>query len=160
MLQRIQSVFLAMVAILMATCTALNYWRKFTADGEAKVYLSPIGKATITSESSGMIMEYFPYTAVAVLALIACGIAIYEITQFKNRLLQLKLGALNSVFMGATLVLMIYFITQNEEMVDAAYKGNYMISFYFPAGAMLFNIIANRFIRKDEKLVRSADRMR
>jgi hypothetical protein len=31
---------------------------------------------------------------------------------------------------------------------------------YLPIAAMICNILANRFIRRDENLVRSADRMR
>jgi hypothetical protein len=149
-----------MVAILMAATTAFNYWRKISEDELDKIYLSAIGKAVINTENGETSIEYLPYTAVAILALLACGIAIYEITQFKNRLLQLKLGALNSLFMGATLVLMIWFVNQNEGIVNNAANGAFLVAFYFPAAAMLCNILANRFIRKDEKLVRSADRMR
>lgn len=149
-----------MTAILMAATTAFNYWRKISEDEMEKIYLSAIGKAVIISGNGETSIEYFPYTAVAALALLACGIAIYEITQFKNRLLQLKLGALNSLFMGATLVLMIWFINQNEGVVNSSAKGAFLVAFYFPAAAMICNILANRFIRKDEKLVRSADRMR
>ena len=31
---------------------------------------------------------------------------------------------------------------------------------YLPGAAVIFNLIANRFIRKDEKLVRDSDRIR
>ena len=39
--------------------------------------------------------------------------------------------------------------------------GQYMLpGFFLPAIAMVFNILANRFIRRDENLVRSVDRLR
>jgi hypothetical protein len=38
--------------------------------------------------------------------------------------------------------------------------GQYLIGTYLPMGAMVCNLIANRFIRRDENLVRSADRLR
>jgi hypothetical protein len=39
-------------------------------------------------------------------------------------------------------------------------KGEYGYAMWLPAIAMLSNLVANRFIRKDEKLVRDADRLR
>ncbi len=160
MIQRVQTIFLALIAILMASVTGFNYWQKIAADGSSKIYLNAIGKAVFEKGSESGVLEYFPFTAVAILALLSCGIAIYEIFQYKNRLLQLKLGALNSLFMGGTLVLMVVFINQNEYFVDANRRALPSVGFYLPVAAMILNIIANRFIRKDEKLVRSADRMR
>lgn len=160
MIQRVQTIFLAVVAILMAALTGFNYWQKAALDGSTKIYLSAIGKAVIIQGNENAAIEYFPYTAVAILALLSCGVAIYEIFQYKNRLVQLKIGALNSLFMGATLVLMVVFINQNEDLLDPGNRVIPSIAFYMPVVAMFCNIIANRFIRKDEKLVRSADRMR
>ncbi|QNL21588.1 DUF4293 domain-containing protein [Hyphobacterium sp. CCMP332] len=160
MIQRVQSIFLAVIAILMAACTGFNYWQKAALDGSSKIYLSAIGKAVFEQGNEAASLQYFPFTFVAILALLSCGLAIYEIFQYKNRLLQLKLGALNSLFMGATLVLMVVFINQNEDLLDPGKRVLPGIAFYMPVIAMVLNIIANRFIRKDEKLVRSADRMR
>ncbi len=160
MIQRVQSIFLVVIAILMAASTGFNYWQKAALDGSSKIYLSAIGKAIFEQGNDKATIEYFPYTFVAILALLSCGLAIYEIFQYKNRMLQLKLGALNSLFMGATLVLMVVFINQNEDLLDPGKRVLPGIAFYMPVIAMVCNIIANRFIRKDEKLVRSADRMR
>lgn len=160
MIQRIQSIFLGLVAVMMALIAGFNYWQKTAMDGSSRVYLNAIGRAILEKGEAQPNLEYFPYTFVSVLALVSCGIAIYELFQFKNRLLQLKLGAFNSLFMGGTLVLMVLFINQTEDMIDAGRRVMPSIGFYFPVGAMICNIIANRFIRKDEKLVKSADRMR
>jgi hypothetical protein len=43
---------------------------------------------------------------------------------------------------------------------SAAGFENYEIGFFLVIIAMICNILANRFIRRDENLVRSADRMR
>ena len=160
MIQRVQSIFLGLVALLMALVAGFNYWQKAAMDGTSKIYLNAIGRAIMEKGEPQANLEYFPYTFVAVLALLSCGIAVYELFQYKNRLLQLKLGAFNSLFMGGVLVLMVVFINQNEDVIDAGRRVMPRIGFYFPVGAMICNIIANRFIRKDEKLVRSADRMR
>ena len=52
--------------------------------------------------------------------------------------------------------MMTYFIIsiQNE------YEGTFGFGLFIYAMAMLLNIVARRFIQKDEKLVRSVDRLR
>ncbi|MEJ2003375.1 MAG: DUF4293 domain-containing protein [Cyclobacteriaceae bacterium] len=112
------------------------------------------------SESDGNVeLIYSPYVIIAILAVASATLALIEITKFKNRLLQIKLGALNSLFMAAAVVIMVLFsnnITENYEVTSSQYG----ISMFLPVVAMIFNLIANRFIRRDEKLVRSADRLR
>lgn len=103
-------------------------------------------------------ITYFPYTAIGILALLAAGIAVYEIFKYKDRLTQMKLGALNSVVMAAVLGCSVWFVTDGQKEWEVA--GTYGIGFFLPPAAMIFNILANRFIRKDEKLVRSVDRIR
>jgi hypothetical protein len=82
-----------------------------------------------------------------------------EIFRYRNRLLQIKLGALNSLFMAATIVSMVLFSNSLTETY-AVQTSQYGISLYLPVAAMICNLLANRFIRKDEKLVRSVDRIR
>ena len=154
MIQRIQTVFLAIVVVSMAGLTPMAYLQKVDLESGSKMTLYTIQKVTTSSDSEPLI-EFFPYTFVSILALLACGIAIYEITQFKKRLLQIKLGAFNALFMGGTLVLMTVFVDNNGGSIQQT-----LLPYYFPIVALIANILANRFIRKDERLVRSADRMR
>jgi hypothetical protein len=100
-----------------------------------------------------------PYFALAIAAILSAAIAVIEIFMYNNRLTQMKLGALNSFVMALLLGGMLYFMMGAEEMLDGP-KGNFQIGFYFPIAAMIFNIVANRFIRRDEMLVRSVDRIR
>jgi hypothetical protein len=58
--------------------------------------------------------------------------------------------------MSINLVLMTYFIITLQEV----YQGSFGIGIFIYALAMLFNIVARRFIQKDENLVRSVDRLR
>jgi hypothetical protein len=39
-------------------------------------------------------------------------------------------------------------------------QGDYLLGFYALIAALIFNALANRFIRRDEKLVRGSDRLR
>jgi hypothetical protein len=83
---------------------------------------------------------------------------VMEIGKFENRLLQLKLGALNSILMAATIGSGVYFATRLIRTNQLA--GDYGLGLWLPAVAMISNVIANRFIRRDEKLVRDSDRLR
>jgi hypothetical protein len=47
-----------------------------------------------------------------------------------------------------------------ESLLQPELQGNYLMGFYLPVVALLFNLLSNRFIRKDEMLVKSADRIR
>ena len=99
---------------------------------------------------------------IAVLVIIAGLVALVSIFQFKNRLTQMKLGALNALLMAATLGISYYHIFQNEASFSPTAQGNISLGFYLPVFAMLLNILSNRFIRKDEKACQtwSVDRIR
>ncbi len=101
-------------------------------------------------------VDYGLYALVAGLSGGAIIIALVEIFTYKNRLTQMKLAIANSFLMTATLVLMTYFVVGLQE----EYQGDFGLGIFVFALAMLLNILARRFIQKDEKLVRSVDRLR
>jgi hypothetical protein len=156
MLQRIQSIFLALTAILMIALNFFTYWKVILSDGSGSIYLSATQMTKIITEETDI--QYWPYVIVAGLSLLAAGVAIYEMIRYDNRLMQIKLGALNSLLMAGTLVSMILL----ERSLSETFPGeqSFLSGVFFPISAMICNILANRFIRKDENLVRSADRMR
>ncbi len=96
---------------------------------------------------------------IAGLAAVAAGLAIFALISYKNRVLQMGLGAFNSLVMAGVLGLILYFSREAETIIPNQ-EGQFQAGTYLPMAAMVCNIIANRFIRRDEKLVRSADRMR
>jgi hypothetical protein len=101
---------------------------------------------------------YFPYVWCGTLAVAAATLAIIEIGKFENRLLQLKMGALNSLVMTGALGVAVYF--SNGLITSNPTPGSYGLGLYLPAVAMISNLIANRFIRSDEKLIRDSERIR
>ena len=90
----------------------------------------------------------------------AAGVALFSIFQYHDRLRQIKLGALNSLLMAGVVGSSFYFILKAEKMLGIGQQGQYLFGFYLGMVALLFNSLANRFIRKDEKLVRESDRIR
>ncbi|GAB3542539.1 hypothetical protein GCM10027443_43540 [Pontibacter brevis] len=98
---------------------------------------------------------------IGLLAIAAAVIAAYEIFQYRSRLNQMKLGLLNTLVLAALLGTTFYYATYvGAEMVEADSNGTYHAGFYMPVVALLFNALANRFIKRDEDLVRSVDRLR
>lgn len=164
MIQRIQTLLLLGVAILMGMTNAYYIWGEKSADDSKVVNLTSLRMQVV--DTAGTLSDLTDDTVVredgtwyiAALSIAAALVAIYSVLQFKNRLTQMKLGALNALLMAATLGISYYKIYQYEGLIEG--QGAITLGFYLPAGAMLLNIIANRFIRKDEKLVKSVDRIR
>jgi len=154
MWQRKQTVFLA---IAIACLVGMIFFPIWEAKNEsARMTLYPLYYGV--NSGGANTVAYFPYCIIAILGIAAATIASMEIGKYKNRLLQLKLGALNSLLMagcmGSAAYLAIKLIQANH------ISGSYGVSLFFPAVAMVCNAIANRFIRKDENLVKDSDRLR
>lgn len=158
MLQRIQTLLLAVVAIAMLAVTALPIWEKSSAILNEKVILTSFAleyfKAmTIVSTTNTMVM--------VILAIISACIAIFSITQYKKRMLQMTLGLINSILIAVVLGYTFYQVFKvGIPLFEPENQGSYGAGFIAAVVAMLCNMIANRFIRRDEMLVKSADRMR
>lgn len=162
MIQRIQSIFLALVAGCLIAMSFFPLWSK--ADMEAKESVKLTAQSMIKNalDESGaeIVVEERSTIFIAIVALIAAGIAIYSIFQYKNRLTQMKLGALNALLMAATLGLTYWQSTEMTGMLNKVTHDSPLVGFMLIAAALVFNLSANRFIRKDEKLVKSMDRIR
>ena len=160
MIQRIQSVFLLLMAISMLLMLFFPIWVKGDPDGEL-VILNAFNLSF--EDHSGLIKEVISQKSViyiSIIALISAGISLYSIFQYKNRLTQMKLGLLNSVVIILVVAGAFYAMTKGKAMVSPTDAENFKIGFMLPVIALLFNSLANRFIKRDEKLVRDADRMR
>jgi len=97
---------------------------------------------------------------IAILAIAAAAVALYEIFKYKNRLTQMKLGMLNTLLLAGLLITTTYYAYYvGEEMIKGA-AGEREAAFYIPFLALILNALAHRFIRRDEQLVRSVDRLR
>ena len=158
MIQRIQSLFLLLVALLGIVFSftpiieLIDYENFFTMNA---YYVF------ITEENSHEIV--FKNMGVGVLAGIITLLATYIIFLYKNRGLQLKLSKLILLLLALKLVAIFIYseaatsrITTNEEHLLI----NYKIGIIIPILSLLFTYLAIHFIKKDDELVRSADRLR
>jgi len=155
MWQRIQTVFLGIVAAAMIATIFFPIWvyEPATANSHELYALHYTVK-----QNNVVNTQYFPYAITAVFAIAAATLAIISIGKYTNRLLQRKLGALNSLFMAGAVACAVYFA--NQLIRSHPTGGQYSIGLYLPVIAVVANFIANRFIAKDEKLVKDSDRLR
>lgn len=158
MLQRIQSLLLAVVVITMLIALFSNVWQKENPSTKERTNVSffaaEYSKANKVEKSYNVIY-------LGIVAILSVLVAAYSTFRYDDRLLQIKLGLFNSLLLSATLALNVYVIMNiGEPSFKEPIHGSYGLGFYLPIVALIANLIANRFIRKDEALVRSADRMR
>ena len=158
MLQRIQTLLLAVVAIAMLATTALPIWEKSSAASNERVTLTSYAleyfKGSVAVSNTNTIV-------IIILAIISACIAAFSITQYKKRMLQVTLGLINSILIAVILGYTFYQVFKvGIPMFEPENQGSYGTGFFATVLAMLCNMIANRFIRRDEMLVKSADRMR
>jgi len=154
MWQRIQTVFLVIAIISLVAAIFLPIWTNKDASGKTHV-LYALHYTVI--ENDTRTVSYVPYSLTAVFAVASVTIAFIEIGKFKNRMLQMKLGALNSLFLVAIIGSSLYFSSQ---MMKTYQGGQYGLGMWLPGIAVLCNLLSNRFIRRDEKLVRDSERLR
>lgn len=158
MLQRIQTIFLAIVIIGMGIFLAFPIWSKVAIAGGQSADLTAL---RLHHQINEVQSNEQPVYYLVILAILTAGVAAYAILQFKNRVLQSALCAVNSILMTVTMGLVIYFtFYQSAKLFDPELPGKYDIGFFGLVAAMLANVFANRFIRKDERAVQQSKRFR
>lgn len=175
MIQRVQTLFLLAVSILMIAFLFVPIWKKeIKKSGESmsisesidKVVLNAFKVSYIHTETSkqGVVVDQKlgeeNTIYIGGLAILSALTALFSIFQYRNRLRQIKLGFLNSLLMSAVLGTTFLGIKSGNSLFNETGSEDFMVGFYLPIIALLFNLMANRFIRKDEDLVRSVDRIR
>jgi predicted membrane protein len=149
-----QTVFLAIAIVSLVAAIFLPIW----------VFQDPSGKSHELYALHYSIIEngarnttYFPYSITAILLVAAATLAFLEIRKFKDRITQIKMGALNSLIIAIAMCAAVYFGTT---MIKTFQGGRYGLGLWLPAIAVVCNWLAIRFIKRDEKLVRDSDRLR
>jgi heme/copper-type cytochrome/quinol oxidase subunit 3 len=150
MWQRIQTVFLSVTILALIISLILPVWQG-KLDG-TDVVLTPF----YLLQKDQYI--YFPYALTALLIVAGLTIAITEIRRYDNRILQIKLGALNTLILAGAMVCVAYYTMKLSEQYPTGSKNG--LGMYLIFVAVLCNWLAVRFIRKDENLVKDSDRLR
>ncbi len=160
MIQRIQSIFLISIILLMTLVLFFPIWEKRVSE-KVNTNVDAFHITYVKSNTDGrdtILKETSIY--IAILAIITVIIASTSLFSYKNRITQLKLGAINSLLLTLTLGACIYCSFQANKLTNTEGSGEYLLGLFLIITSILLNIISNRFIRRDENLVKSADRMR
>nr|NQU90676.1 DUF4293 domain-containing protein [Bacteroidota bacterium] len=162
MVQRIQSVFLFFVFICSILIFLFPIATYLSEVHNLKFFLCSLrdfSKDPFNEMMAGQkqVTEWVTLP-LSILQLMIGIISLITIFMFKRRMLQIRLNYLN-IFLIVLLVGGIFYyasILENETQSIAAYG----IGGIFPLLSIVFLFLANNFVRRDEKLVRSADRLR
>ncbi len=87
------------------------------------------------------------------------GLTLYTIFKYKNRIQQVKFVRL-SLLLTILMIVGIFVLYPNIVVKAQEAEYEFLTGAYIPIINLLFLFLANRFILKDEKLVRSVDRLR
>lgn len=139
MIQRIQSVWLLLAAIFAAITFSIPFYVGAMTDAAG------ISATTQLTAKTNMLLT--------VLTVLSGATAFGAIFLFENRKLQLKVVILGILF---TLLLLVAYILQLKNFTSGSFALSCIIHF----GILAFYILAVRGIRKDEKLIKSLDRLR
>lgn len=145
MIQRVQSIWLLFAGLANA---GLFYFSLYKADKMVD------GIAVATKMR---INDHF-LSLLLTLAIIA--IPLVAIFLFKKRKQQMQVALLGLVGCAGFIVLSIMRISNFNNSTPAPVNGSYMPGIFLPIISMIFLVMAMRGIRKDEKLVKSLDRLR
>ncbi len=142
MIQRIQTVYLFLIAILScALIFVFNLWQI----SEAKVFAFDLFSA------EGMLHKLVP-----VFFVLSGLVALGTIFLYKNRQLQFVLGRI-IILINLFLLGILIYLSLNLPGEVSSEKG---IGMFIPTIVVLLSVMANKAIKKDEDLVKSVDRLR
>jgi len=145
MIQRIQTIFLVLTAAVFGALFKLPL---ATSDKPSAQFLSD------------KVFDITDHSALLGLTGLGAVLALISIFLFRNRKLQLKFGYL-IIVMAILLPVMAFLLFTNESAkVDSSVQVYDQLGMYLPIVAVLFASLAIYFIRKDDKLVKSMERLR
>jgi hypothetical protein len=155
MLQRVQTIWLFLASAAIFSLFLFPYLQIYNIDGSFKAL-----KITGVQESlGGQIVQSESFLALTIATVVIGLIPIFTIFLFNNRTLQIKLSYLAIVsILGFS-----FWLVQTAKQALGAVtlqSENYGLGVILPSLSVFFIVLALRGIRKDEKLIKSADRLR
>lgn len=152
MIQRIQTIWLLLAAITISFLLFIPMVTTTVGNVEYRVLAT--GLYQKTGEVSKQIESYLPLLISTIAAAAMCLVNIFN---FKNRTTQKRLIMANVVL----IIGLSFWCSQYAKKIPGGLEtANYNVGMFLPVIAILFCILAIRGINNDDKLIRSADRLR
>ena len=150
MIQRIQTVYMLLVAVLMIVSMILPVGTLVGPDQSmCEFHNLYIAQAEVAK-------DYAPWSLFAVLLIVAV-LSVVNIVLFKKRMLQIRLCIFGNILLFGYYLMLIAFVNMMPA-ADTAFSMS--LSVCNPFIAIVLNWLAIRAIGKDEMLVRAYDRLR
>ncbi|WP_010663710.1 DUF4293 domain-containing protein [Marinilabilia salmonicolor] len=155
MIQRIQSVYLLIAAVL----TGSLFFFPMAEMADMKDLYRLNWQGIFQVEADGSMQMMIPGWALTILTVLTTAVSLITIFLYKKRMIQIRLCAVN---MGLQLGLsgMIYYLAQSGAKELGAAEVSFNWPLVMPLIAIVFTYLALRGIGKDEALVRSLNRIR
>lgn len=146
MIQRIQSLYLLLAAAAGAAALSFDLWRATLSNGV---------KQSVNASSNYLL--FVLYVVIILLALVT-------IFLFKKRKLQFRLTIFNILFGFGALAYQYYVVQQTANKLNSGgvsiTTASYLPASFLPIVIIILLFLAVRGIYKDEKLIKSLDRLR
>ncbi|PKP09430.1 MAG: hypothetical protein CVU09_10825 [Bacteroidetes bacterium HGW-Bacteroidetes-4] len=151
MIQRIQTLFLVLAAALLVAM----YWFPLASFTANDVIYKLFACRFQHPETGIALIATLP---LAVLPCLSAILSLIIVFKYKNRVLQMRLCKLVMLVLATALLVEAIYFFRIGPMLNTS--GQWAFGAIFPFIALLLEFLAHRNIKKDEKLVRSADRIR
>ncbi|MDD4107253.1 MAG: DUF4293 domain-containing protein, partial [Prolixibacteraceae bacterium] len=147
MIQRIQTVFIFLAALLAASLLKLKF-AELLDGGE-------IYQFTAKGIMAGEMVKYNGWPVMGFIGLITM-LHLIVIFLYRKRILQMRLLGFTIILLLGLFGIMLYFMYSGFDTINVVFK----IPMIFPLIAVILDYLAIRAIGKDEALVRSLNRIR
>jgi hypothetical protein len=151
MLQRIQSMFLFIILGISVS----DLFVPLAIFEKKNVY--ELFCLNVIDTGTGQVQEFISFPLLIVMAVIVL-ITVITIFSYKNRPRQIKFCKLNILMNFVFIVVLFYFADEFEKLSGA--NAQYTIGAFLPLASVVLLFLTNRSVKKDEELVKSADRLR
>ena len=151
MIQRIQTVYLLIVAIFMVLMMSFSVGHFYTETSVSDM----TNLAVIAPDGT---MNYAPWALFAILMVVAI-LSLVTIFLYRKRMLQIRLTIFNTiVLIGYYLVLAYFVVNPDKAFDDYSFMPSWTVC--LPLVSIILNWLAIRAIGKDEMLVKAYERLR
>ncbi len=164
MIQRIQTVYLFIIAVIAALLLLFNPsyleiqgYDKWTENDKGSISLHFKSAEKVLNET---VLESVNLSLMSYTLLIISALAFIGIFLFKNRQLQMLLTSFNFIFILILYVLMVFYGIKYHGLVSQEVGTEIAIGLFFPLFLPVFNYMALSRMNYDEQLLRGADRLR
>ena len=155
MIQRIQSIYLLIAALCSGLLLAAPLYNIETATATYQLFL---GGMVQTNPKDTILTSQPAILAVGILLSLFPIIILFL---YKKRQVQMRLAVSAMMANTAMLLLLVGIVNKSiEHITELHVKETYGFGLILPALSIVFLFLANKAIRKDDNLIRSADRLR